>query len=179
MVLLISRIEKATHLCLITLCLVSVALLLERRLRPAPARPKQPVSAEAFTGKHLDVPGLHWISSPLHAVLFLNTQCHFCEMSAPLYRELADLRRAHPGNLTLSVLSVEHLDVMKAFLAKESIPVDGVYRVNSEAYGLRNTPTLLIVDAHGTIQRAFIGVLDAAHRKAALEYMGMEARSVL
>ena len=104
----------------------------------------------------------------MNAALFISTHCHFCVDSAPFYRQVADAQHGHLTEVALSVLSVESAGEMKEFLLKEHIAVDRVYQVPS-SIGLRGTPTLLIVDANGIVQRAFVGVLDESRQHEVLQ----------
>jgi thiol-disulfide isomerase/thioredoxin len=103
----------------------------------------------------------------MNAVLFINTHCHFCVESMPFYRQVADLRRAGQPGAALSVLSVEPPDTVKSLLSKEHVAVDNVYRV-PQGFELRGTPTLVIVDANGIVQRVFVGQLDSGRQQEVL-----------
>ena len=122
-----------------------------------------------FLGKHLEIAGINWNSSPLHAVLYLNTNCHFCRESTPFYREMADRLLGRPPGVSLSVFSVESPEVMKQYLANEQIAVDGIYKLPSSVAGMTGTPTWFILDANGIVRRVFIGKLDGAQEKELLK----------
>src|ERR1035441_5548540 len=112
-----SRLERLTHLALIALCVVSIGLLLEHRFAggatTAPA-------AESLIGKSLKVRGADWAASQTHAVLFVNSHCHYCTESAPFYRRLVgalqDGRAA-----ALAVLSTEPVEVTRKFLSDDGV----------------------------------------------------------
>lgn len=163
-----SKLERATHICLIGLSVIAGGLLLERRFAPPrPASPASGSSSVSLVGKHLDVPGLNWKASRLNAVLFMNTHCHFCKESMPFYKRLAGVKQAEQAGFTFSVLSSERAGDVKAFLSKEGVAVDGVYQADSAA-GLRSTPTLLLVDGSGSVRRVFVGALDASRQERVL-----------
>jgi hypothetical protein len=98
----------------------------------------------------------------------MNTHCHFCQESVPFYKQVVQARQGRQAGVAFSVLSSELVDDVKAFLSKEGIAVDGVYRVGSAA-GLHGTPMLLMVDGTGTVRRVFPGALDADRREQVLK----------
>jgi hypothetical protein len=156
-----SNLERATHICLISVSVVSLALLMERRFAPkVDPRP----SAQELVGKHLDVPGLNWKSSHLNAVFYISARCHFCRDSMPFYRQVSERQNGNRQRVALSVLSPEGPEELKKLLAKENIAVDGFYRTPRNV-SFRGTPTLLLVDDRGIVLRAFEGKLDQSRER--------------
>lgn len=160
----ISKLERITHICLITLTLVSLALLIERRF---PLR-SNPPNAQQLVGRHLAITGLHWESTPLHAVLYMSTHCRYCAASMPFYRRMVIERDTASSKVALSVLSIEPAGEMKNLLSREQIQMDGVYLAPSTT-GLAATPTLLLIDSKGTVKRVFQGQLDSRGQQEVLE----------
>ena len=78
----------------------------------------------------------------------------------PLYRRLAlEAQRESKQPVDVAVLSIEPPAVVKRHLADYHVAIDNVYQVSSKT-GLRYTPTLLIADKNGVIQRVYEGLLD-------------------
>jgi len=69
----------------------------------------------------------------------------------------------------MSVFSVEPRHEMQRFLAEQQVVVDWVYQVSPASYGLRGTPTLLVVDGGGIVRRVFFGALDKSRQEEFLE----------
>jgi hypothetical protein len=164
-----SGLERTVHICVIAVCLVSLALLLERRFLPNGSAPSAASSEKALVGEHIEIAGLDWRSSPMNAVLYMNTRCHFCQESTPFYREITDAQRSRRAGVSLSVLSAESPEVMREYLTKKQIVVDGVYKLSSPVPALTGTPTWLIIDAGGIVRQAFIGKLNGSKEKELLK----------
>jgi hypothetical protein len=166
-----SKLERVTHICLIAVCLVALGMLLERRFVPKAASPSMEATEKALIGKHIAAPGRDWKTSQVNAVLYMSTNCHFCQESTSFYREITDVKRPRRQGVSLSVLSQESPEMMKEYLAKEHIGIDGVYKLPPSIAGLMGTPTWLILDSDGTIRRVFIGKLDASREKELLKVL--------
>jgi hypothetical protein len=143
-------------------------LLLERRFKPGPSAAAVSNGIPSLVGRRLEVPGINWKSSRVNAVLFMSTQCHFCQASAPFYRELDLTRRASPA-VSLLVLSGKPTDIVRKYLTSEHIAPDGIYTLRSIVSGLSGTPTMLLVDAGGIVRRSVVGQLTAAQQKEFLD----------
>ena len=160
------KLERAAYVCIIGVCVVTVGLRLERRFRPLPAPALvSDASPAVLNGRRLEIEGVHWASSGLTAVLFINSHCHFCVDSAPFYREVADMHRRHRNGLTVAALSIDAPQLTRDFLSKERVVVDAIYQMSVPVKGLSGTPTLLILDGHGIVQRVFTGVLDQTRQQ--------------
>jgi hypothetical protein len=170
----VSQLERVTHLCLIAVCILSVALLLESRFRrSAASAPSSDESRPAATllGRRLELPGVNWKLAKTNAILYLNTHCHFCIESAPFYRRLAEIQLARRRETALFVLSSEAPSEMRNFLSREGIAVAEVSQVSSSTSGLRNTPTVLLTDGRGMVQRVFVGKLAGDREEEVLGFL--------
>jgi hypothetical protein len=85
----------------------------------------------------------------------LSTQCRYCVESAGFYREVAKRRRPD----VLEVVAVFREDVAQGrrFLAEHAIAVDEVLQQAVETTGTQGTPALLLVDATGHLDKAWLG----------------------
>ena len=137
-----SKLERATHVSLIIVALVSIGLILERRFAPAATQP----NTQQLMGRHLSVSGAKWESSPLNVVLYMSTQCRFCAASMSFYRRMVAERDGAKSKSALTVLSLQPPEEMRALLSRERVSVDGVFLVPSSP-GLSVTP-MLFVNAH-------------------------------
>jgi hypothetical protein len=75
-------------------------------------------------------------------LLALRDGCPFCEASAPFYR---DLLRSNGA--------------MLAFLKKQGLSVADVQHVSFDEFGIKGTPTLVLVGADGRVQATWAGQL--------------------
>lgn len=165
-----SKLERITYLCLITLSVLLIGLLIEARLsNRIVAADAQTPTAVALVGKKVEIPGAAWSFSPLNVVVYLSTTCHFCAESMPLYRRLATERHGPAGNaFTLVAVSAESPKDLLSYLAGQQVEFDSVYQIQLQNTLLRATPTVLIVDENGIVRRAAVGKLGAASEDALL-----------
>lgn len=107
------------------------------------------------------IPNLEWKQHRHTLVLALNTGCHFCEQSVPFYRSLGE--KLEHGGIDLDLVAVFPNDPAQVwqFMSKESLRVRSVAAVPLEKLRVVVTPTLIIVDADGRVERSWIGALTA------------------
>src|SRR5256885_442380 len=99
-----TRIERASHVTFICLCIVCMGLLLEHRFAGGGDNPVS-ARAESWVGKKLPAIADKKASRG-NVVLFLSTKCHFCIESLPFYKQLVEAASGDPGKaMTLQVLS--------------------------------------------------------------------------
>ena len=77
-------------------------------------------------------------------VLALREGCHFCEASAPLYKQLVEAAQSDKGKRVVAVLP-EAADKGKSYLHSLGVDVSDVYNVPFSQLQIRGTPTLLVL----------------------------------
>jgi hypothetical protein len=137
------------------------------------ALPSKPVSAAAVdrarVGTAAVLPGADFSRSPMTALVVISTSCRFCEASVPFYQQLAQRDKADPWSLVF--VGLEDPAAVSTYLRSHDIADVAVRRLTPEL-GVRATPTLLIVDARGTIRGAWNGVLQKEQEEEALRLLG-------
>jgi hypothetical protein len=118
-------------------------------------------------GTHAPIDGVDWKDSQSTVVLVLSTQCHFCVESTPFYQQIS--RRREPNVLRVVAVFNEDIGAARSYLSQHAIPVDEVLRQSPEKTGIRGTPALLLVDAAGTVTKAWHGKVAAATEKEILD----------
>jgi len=119
---------------------------------------RAPMSVEA--GDRLDkVPGLDWKQHERTLVLALNTGCHFCEESGPFYQKLAVAQEQ--GGIDLGVVAVfpNDAEMVRQFMTKDNLHIRSVAATPLENLRVSATPTLILVDKDGRVERSWIGLL--------------------
>lgn len=158
----LSKLERTTHVLLIVTCLAGLGALVRQQFFPRmPARP-----APELLGNHLLVPGLNLPkNSSLALVVAISSDCHFCNESLPLYREVDRRRKAGRAPVGLFFISREPVERLRAFVEGAQISPDGIVSVDFRAIGIALTPTLAVVDSTGMVKRAFYGMLTGQNRR--------------
>jgi thioredoxin-related protein len=103
--------------------------------------------------------GVDFAKSKKTLVLFLNSQCKYCEKSAPFYAQLA--RTEHEYNDKVQIVAVfsssgdETLD----FMSTHRLALDTVPDADYAALTVSMTPSIALVDGNGKILDSWVGLL--------------------
>jgi len=164
------HLERITYILLITVCIVSLAVLVKHGLlSTAGAGTGMDTQAHGLMGKNEpSVASTAWTGHQRNVVLLLSSQCHFCEESLPLYQELSRLRQQSGNDFSLLAVGLEAPETLRKYLGQSNVGVDDVMQVPRGFAGVRFTPAVFVVDSHGVIQQAFLGKLDGDHEKQLL-----------
>jgi len=108
------------------------------------------------TGTKLTLREVDWSVTPQTLLLFLSTECNYCTASAPFYQRLVNgAGLAH--NTRLIAVFPQTTNESREYLAKHEIKVDSLQQVGLASIGVRGTPTLILVDHHGVVIKAWEG----------------------
>jgi hypothetical protein len=108
------------------------------------------------------VSGIDWSRHERTLVLVLNSGCRYCEESAPFYRTLMREQRGRgPARDGLAIIAVfpNGADAVKRFLRNDQLALQSIAGVPLAAWGVVATPTILLVDSNGRVDRSWLGVL--------------------
>jgi thioredoxin-related protein len=105
------------------------------------------------------LPGYRWGDHQKTLVLAIRKGCHFCDDSLPFYKRLGDLEKRN--NLHAHVLAVMPDDRESGAKALQSgdVAVDSVFSQPLDSLKVTGTPTILLLDSHGRVARAWVGQL--------------------
>jgi hypothetical protein len=160
------KLDIIATVAIITLALLISVTLLRQHIGRAKARDgaaaaEAALEADLSQGKYVSPPaGYRWEEHSRTLLLALRYGCVHCEHNMSLYRELHD--RSGGEAATTSLLSIFPDD---AFVAQHDIDVHGLHgmaflaNVDFDKEHVFGTPTVLLVDNHGTILRSWIGEL--------------------
>lgn len=152
------RLEAIANVAVILVALAVGYAVLGRYVREYRTRPV------AAGDRLAPIPNLEWKQHRRTLVLALNTGCHFCEQSVPFYRSLGE-RQEH-GGIDLDLVAVFPNDPaqVRQFMSTESLRVRSVAAVPLEKLRVNATPTLILVDNSGRVERAWVGMLSPAEQ---------------
>jgi hypothetical protein len=140
----------------VLLAFVAVGALATKRFFQNPA---QDMVREPQVGASISLPGVDWGASNVNLVMALSTGCHFCSESAVFYKRLVPFAAAK-GIRVLAVLPQSVSDD-RAYLDNLGVRVSEIVESPLGRLDVSGTPTLLVLDAHGRIKRAWVGKLDS------------------
>jgi len=153
-----TKLEKLTHISLITVSIAALFAIIDQRFQPRGRT--SPPSESSFAGKKVDVE-TPWRNSRMTVVVAMTTHCPYCIMSLPLYRRIGEIAvRDH--SISFLAVTPEAVDPMRDLLSQNDVAVSGVIHSSLPKLGTTVTPSLFAVNSEGTIMRAFIGKLPEA-----------------
>lgn len=93
-------------------------------------------------------------------ILYLNSGCRFCTESMTFYRAIADELKTRRHAVQVVAIAIESEVAIQTYLTQYGVRVDKAASVTgSEWSKLRATPTILIVDHQGIVEKAWVGKL--------------------
>jgi thioredoxin-related protein len=95
-------------------------------------------------------------------LIVISPTCHFCRDSEPFYRQLAET--AGLKTHLLAVLPVPQSEAETYVHASISPSLESMSAPLSQV-NVRATPTLLLVNSRGKVEKAWVGKLDDASQK--------------
>jgi len=88
--------------------------------------------------------------------------------SVPFYQRISDLRQKSQLRAAFLAVMPDNRETGSKFLAANNIGVDGMYSLPLSDIKVSGTPTLLLLDNQGRIEKAWVGQLPAAQENAVL-----------
>lgn len=157
-----SKLESLSNIAVIVAA-VALCVVLVRNQWPA----QQPGGPQSLEGGTIRIASLASMPAKKNLVMVISQTCHFCEKEMPFYRSLGELDLE--GKASLVVVFPPNEPEPAKFLAARSVRADHV--VNSPLSGLqiRGTPTLLLVDEKGKVERAWVGALPEDKHREVIE----------
>jgi hypothetical protein len=113
-------------------------------------------------------PSYTWKQNPETLVLAIKSGCRFCENSFPFYRRLIDDAKNHGSRVHLLAVMPDPPESGHILLGKNELHLDALFAQNLETVKVNATPTLLLLNAEGRIEKAWIGQLDKKQEDAVL-----------
>jgi hypothetical protein len=164
------RVQFATSIAFLLLCLVGSALGVKALVSPPPVRatdplpPPRPQPPTYAVGEQIKVAGVDFRASAQTLVLVVRKGCRFCDESMPFYKQLGD-DAAIAKTTRLVIAAPDDEVVSREELAKQAVRVDQVVKVKGGDLKVRGTPTVIVVDRGGTVRQVLIGRLDETKQR--------------
>lgn len=128
-------------------------------------RPSTAPASPAVGDRLAPITGIDFSASPRTLVMAVQSSCHFCSESMAFYRELGQRRSAANR---LAVVAPDDVETAKKYVAAHGFAPDLVATSDLTALNVRGTPTLLLVNAAGVIERVWMGKLTAQREQEVL-----------
>jgi len=158
--------ETATNIAVLLAAILVAAyfglLFLRGDFQRSPNGPREGTRLPSLTGYDL-------ARHEQTLILALQTDCSYCEASLPFYRQLAAAAaRDDCGTGLLAVFPEEDQDVAD-FVDGNDLRVPTLAGVSLSSLGVAGTPTLMLVDAAGTVRGVWVGSLQSDDERKVLD----------
>jgi hypothetical protein len=153
--------EIAANVSIVIVAVVIVIVFVRNYFPASKASPLAIASGARLTGQPVN-----WHDSPKNVVLVLSTTCHFCKESSGFYRKLIEDCRSHARMVAFFPQTPEEA---QAYLRAEDVQVDEVKHADFQSLQIGGTPTLLLVDSNGVVQKVWLGKLSEVKEKEVLD----------
>jgi hypothetical protein len=159
------RLETIANISVIVAALVLVVFLgqMEWQRHHESAAPRK-----ALIGQTVTLPGVQFTAQSRTLVLAISTTCHFCNDSAPFYK---DLVAKSQGRLRIVAVLPQPLSEAQPYVRDAIAPSVQVVSSRLDSMGVTGTPTLLLVDSNGKVQQAWVGKLDDQGQRQVQSYV--------
>jgi hypothetical protein len=151
--------EMAANLSVIIVAFLGCILLTKSLLyggrSPMPVAPKAS-DATPEIGFRIALPDVDWTAHKRTMVLVLSTRCRFCSESAPFFRRLAQEVKGS-GDTAMIAIFPQDVKEGAAYLRNLDVPVDTVLQAPISSVGAKGTPTLILADNEGLVEKAWVG----------------------
>ena len=106
----------------------------------------------------LSIPGVDWMAAGRTVLIVMRKDCKYCAESAAFYRRLVS-SLTKEGNAKVIALFPEQESGAEAYVSELGIPISDVRYVSLDSLGIRNIPTLAIIDSNGVVTDFWVGKL--------------------
>jgi len=140
----------------IVLLAVGLGIVCVKKYLPATATvaPVVPVTV----GKTISIADVDWSRSRRTFLIALQEGCHFCTESAPFYKRLM-ASASHNENLRLIAVLPQDPNAGRHYLDSLGVSIVDVKSSELTKIGITGTPTLLLLDDHGSVRAFWVGKL--------------------
>lgn len=153
------RVELVANIFIIVSALFLVGFIVQKYFFGESKASKENVRLQPSVGNKLQLADINWAQSPKSLVLALQTNCHFCNESAPFYKRVAELTQGK----NIRLVAVFPTDAAEAKAHLSELGINGLEVIQSPLSSLQvsGTPTLLLTNDKGEITNFWIGKLSA------------------
>jgi len=130
-------------------------LVVNRRAQPADSRQVPQNTAYKVGERIVDTPTLGLAGARSTLILMTASSCHYCTASMDSFDRLT--KTAHKVGVRVVAATSEDAARNRAYLQEHGVEADVVAAAEKNNIDIRATPTLLLVDQHGTIRNVWVG----------------------
>jgi thiol-disulfide isomerase/thioredoxin len=147
-----SKFELGARILILSVFVIVVGLLVKQKFFNTAAQPPEPT-----VGRQVALSGDYFRSDQRSVILVLQTTCGFCNASMPFYKRLMDLSREK--NINYIAVFPQTVEEGTRHLNKYGVAGLRVVQSGLDKFEASGTPTLIITDDKGVIERVWVGKL--------------------
>jgi thioredoxin-related protein len=150
------KIETFANIAIILVAVLLVGAVAYKFFGGTSANPS--VEKEIAKGTKIEFPGLESTNGKIKLVVILQKGCHFCSESAPFYQKLSAQLKQKP-DIQLIAVFPHSVEEAKSYLKELKVEIDEIKQANFTAFGVRGTPTILLLNEQNEVTESWIGKL--------------------
>ncbi len=152
------KLELTANIAIIVVAVILGYVLVKQFVfTAAPAAPgpmKQPQAGATVT-----LPDTDFSTNEKTLILALKKGCHFCSESAPFYQKLTQL--ASEKGFRIIAAFPHSVEEGQGYLKELNVPITEMKQADFAALSVGGTPTLILTDKNGQVQKFWVGKLPA------------------
>jgi len=113
--------------------------------------------------------GYQWSGHRETLLLAVRSGCHYCQDSRTFYARLKQMESSGELNAHLLAVLPDDKDSGTAFLRSGNAEIEAVFDQPLNNIQVLGTPTILLVDSHGTVVREWVGRLSRDAEEAVIK----------
>jgi len=152
----VERLQVVANICVIAAAILLILSIGWMVLRHSSLSRVHRASIQ--NGTKLTLPDSNWSLSNQTLLLVLSTACKYCTASAPFYRRLVD-RTSMTNNTRLIAVFPQTVQESEEYFARYDVKINAFRQALPASLGAKGTPTLILVDSHGTVIRSWEGMV--------------------
>jgi len=149
-----AALEAVANAAIIVVAIALVIVLIQRRSERAAPEQVRPTVA---IGSKISLPDVAWQRGRHTLLVALREGCRYCAASAPFYKRL--LPAATADSVPLIALFEEPQDAARRYLDTLDVPIQDVRRISFRSIPISGTPTIVLVNGEGTVEKVWVGQL--------------------
>ena len=159
---------RILNIAILAVAIVLSAFLVKKFFFQPPQNPDYRLAPEA----KLSINGINWADTERTVLLALGKDCKYCTQSAEFYRHLAAAIASQNMRL-VAVFSDKESDA-EAYLKQLEVPIREVRYASLPSLGIKNVPTLAILDRNGVVSDVWVGKLSPLKESDLKSRLGLE-----
>jgi rhodanese-related sulfurtransferase len=136
-------------------------------------QPTQTYNYAIAPDARLIINGINWADSERTVLVALSKDCKYCSDSAPFYRRLVAGITSQTNTRLIAVFPTRESEA-EAYLKQLEVPIRELRYVSLSSLGIKNVPTLAILDRSGVVSDMWAGKLSPLKEADLMSKLGLE-----